>query len=71
MGKVKKGQKCNVEGCENNAVTSISVDDARILEEKGIKFSTVGRRIYLCETHYKMFKKVKKKIEKLERWRLH
>lgn len=71
MGKVRKGQKCSVEGCDKEAVASISLNDAKILEEQGVKFTSIGRRVYLCERHYKLFKKAKRKIEKLERWRFH
>lgn len=35
-----------------------------------MRFKEEGRRVYLCPTHYKMFKKSRRKLEKLEKWRL-
>lgn len=64
MGKIDKGQKCSVEGCRNNAVRSVNVDKAKAA---GLKFE--GRDCYVCEEHYKLFKKGAKKVEQIEKWR--
>jgi len=65
MGKVKKGVKCSVAGCEKPAIRSISKEK---LSEVNMSVSGSGRA-YLCEEHYKEFKKKFKKIKKLEKWR--
>ena len=70
MGKVKKGVECGVVGCSERAVHSVSFEDAKILLEEGVKLREEGRRVYLCESHYKLFKKMRRKIERLEKWRL-
>lgn len=69
MGKVKKGINCSIVNCEEKASHSISFEDAKPLLGEGLKFREEGRRVYLCSTHYKLLKKARKKIEKLERWR--
>jgi hypothetical protein len=66
MGKVAKGIKCSSESCESLAVRSVPIDQAR---EAGIKTSSTQRRVYLCEAHYKIVKKARRKEERLERWR--
>ncbi len=70
MGRVKKGQKCSVLGCENTSSFSVSYVEAKILEEKRLKLSPIRNRVYLCNVHYKLFKKLRKKIEKYEKWRI-
>jgi len=66
MGKVGKGVKCTARGCENMAMRSIPLDQAR---EANIEIASTQRRIYLCENHYKILKKARRKEERLERWR--
>jgi len=70
MGKVRKGQKCSVSGCENASSHSVSYVEAKVLEEKGLKLLPLRNRVYLCDEHYKLFKKLRKKIEKYEKWRI-
>ncbi len=70
MGKIAKGVKCSVEGCNQRAVRSVSYIEASVLGDEGLKLNSNGRRVYLCEQHYKLYKKLKKKKEKLERWRM-
>jgi len=70
MGKVRKGQKCSVNVCENISTHSVSYVEAKILEEKGLKLTPLRSRVYLCDEHYKLFKKIRKKIEKYEKWRI-
>lgn len=64
MGKINKGQKCSVEGCGKNAIRSVNVEKAKAA---GIKFTS--RDCYVCEEHYKLFKKGTKKISQIEKWR--
>lgn len=65
MGKVAKGVACSVNGCEEMAVKSISIEKVgAVLKIK------VGRgRAYLCEKHYKEYKKRTKEERRIERWR--
>ena len=65
MGKVEKGVKCSVSGCEKDAIRSIS---AGKVTAAGLKIDT-DRRAYLCKEHYKEFKKATKKDRTLEKWR--
>ena len=65
MGKVAKGIKCSVVGCEEQAVKSIAAQ--RI--PSSMKVEVSGRRAYLCEKHYKEFKKLTKQERMVERWR--
>ncbi len=70
MGRVDKGVLCSVEGCVEKAVHSVSYAEASILEkEKGYKLRVEHGRVYLCEKHYKEFKKLRRKRERFERWR--
>ncbi|MCS7115824.1 MAG: hypothetical protein RMJ15_04990 [Nitrososphaerota archaeon] len=65
MGRVSKGEKCSVVGCGNEAKRSLSADKVRLA---GLN---VGgeKRAYLCESHYKEFKRKTKKERKIEQWR--
>jgi len=65
LGRISKGEKCSVVGCSNPAVRSLSTEK---VGTSGLKIGEV-RRAYLCESHYKEFKKKVRKIETLERWR--
>ena len=65
MGKVNKGVSCIVKGCGEGAVRSISykkVVGSGLTVEK-------GTRGYLCNKHYKEYKKRTKKDRKIERLR--
>lgn len=65
MGKVSKGVKCNVTGCTQTAVRSVSPDTvAQAKMDIGS-----ARRAYLCRMHYKEMKKRSKKDRQIERWR--
>ncbi|MGQ9513624.1 MAG: hypothetical protein ACUVTL_00995 [Thermoproteota archaeon] len=66
MGKVAKGIRCGAEMCKNVAVRSVPIEQAK---EAGIKTSSAQRRVYLCDAHYKVLKKARRKEERLERWR--
>lgn len=65
MGKIEKGVKCSVEGCGQMAVRSLSAEK---VDSAGLKVKE-SRRAYLCEGHYKEFKKKTKKAKMLEKWR--
>ena len=68
MGKVKKGEACSVKGCKNTAIRSLSPSYVSTLKEIGLEV-TESSRLYLCEEHYKKFKKAHAGEEKLEKWR--
>jgi len=65
MGRVAKGVKCNVTGCGNDAVRSISAEKVMAA---GLKIGET-RRAYLCKEHYKEFKRQTKQERTLEKWR--
>ncbi len=65
MGRVAKGIKCSVKGCNNPAVRSIAAAKAT---SAGLNVGS-GRRAYLCKEHYREYKKKTKKEKKLEKWR--
>ena len=65
MGKIGKGVKCSVSGCEKDAVRSLA---ASKVTAAGLKIAT-ERRAYLCREHYKEYKKATKKERTLEKWR--
>ncbi len=65
MGKVSKGVECSVVGCGGKAVKSVS--SQRI--PSSMKLKEHGRRAYLCEVHWKQFKKLTKEERKVERMR--
>jgi hypothetical protein len=65
LGRVSKGVKCNVAGCAQTAVRSVSPDAVA-----QAKMDIGGaRRAYLCRMHYKEMKKRSKKDRQIERWR--
>jgi len=64
MGRVKRGVECSVKGCSKPAVRSISVERA-----KSAGLDVEGHRAYLCEEHYKEFKRRRRKERLVEKWR--
>lgn len=66
LGRVDKGVKCNVSSCGKEAVRSLSAAKVR---SAGLNVNSNERRAYLCEAHYKEFKKKTKKERKIEQWR--
>jgi hypothetical protein len=66
LGKVGKGVKCSVSGCGEEAVRSVSTEEAT---HAGLRVATGGRS-YLCKSHYKELKKKTKKDRQVERWRM-
>ena len=65
MGRIEKGVTCSVHGCGARAVRSVSAARA---ESASFEIGD-SRRVYLCETHYKEFKKRSRKDQRLERLR--
>jgi len=65
LGRVAKGVKCSVIGCNKEAVRSLSTEK---VSTAGLKVGE-ARRSYLCKDHYKEFKKETKKEKMLEKWR--
>lgn len=66
MGRVAKGVKCSVSGCSKEAKRSLSAEKVRLA---GLSVGSGERRAYLCENHYKEYKKRTKKERKIEQWR--
>jgi len=64
LGKIGKGVKCTVSGCKGNAVRSISTQNAK---SAGLKVD--GKKAYLCEEHYREYKKGIRKERKIEKLR--
>ncbi len=65
LGKISKGAKCNVVGCAQKAVRSVSPDSA-VQAKMDIRGA---RRAYLCRAHYREMKKRLRKDRQIERWR--
>lgn len=65
LGKVAKGQQCNVVGCSGAAIRSLSPD---LVAHAGINIGK-SRRAYLCKTHYREYKKLSKKDRQIDKWR--
>jgi hypothetical protein len=71
LGKVKTGTVCSVQGCDEKATRSVSAEKAREgLQAAGAGFEdNRARRLYLCQKHYKVYKKQTKKDKKVDKWR--
>jgi hypothetical protein len=65
MGRIDKGEKCNVSGCGKEAERSISADKVRAA---GMNIGS-EKRAYLCKEHYKEYKKKSKKDKQIDKWR--
>lgn len=65
VGKISRGVKCSVEGCDKEAVKSLSLERAKLY---GLKVGG-NRKVYLCKDHYKEYKRASKKDKIIERWR--
>ena len=65
MGRVSKGVKCSVAGCDKEAVRSLASEK---VSSAGLKVGET-RRTYLCRDHYKEYKRETRKERKLEKWR--
>ena len=71
MGKVKQGVECSVEGCSEKAVRSFSASKGReAMQAAGARLKDErARRVYLCQKHYKAYKKQTKQDKKVDKWR--
>ena len=65
MGKIEKGEKCNVVGCNETAIRSISAEK---VASAGLDVGKASRG-YLCRKHYKELKKKSKKDRMIDKWR--
>jgi hypothetical protein len=65
MGRISKGAKCSVEGCDREAVRSL---DFGKVYAAGLKVKS-GRRAFLCKEHYKEYKKATKRDKIVDKWR--
>jgi hypothetical protein len=65
LGRVAKGVKCSVIGCDHDALRSLARDK---VSAAGLKVEGT-RRSYLCRLHHKEYKKNTKKDKVLEKWR--
>jgi thymidine kinase len=66
LGRIDKGVKCSVSGCDREAARSISTEKVK---SAGLKVGSGEKRAYLCREHYKEFKKKTKKDKTLDKWR--
>lgn len=66
MGRIEKGEKCNVSGCSREAARSLSADKVKAA---GLSVGTSESRAFICKEHYKEFKKKTKKDKILDKWR--
>jgi hypothetical protein len=60
----KKVKICDVSGCSEEAVRTVSAEKAR---KAGLSISKSKGKVHLCKKHYKEFKKATKKDRELER----
>jgi hypothetical protein len=67
MGKISKGTKCNIDGCDKLAVRSLSTE--RVIKA-GFQVGET-RRTYLCKDHYREFKRkaIVKNQKRMDKWR--
>lgn len=68
MGKIGKGVKCSVVGCEKQAYKSVTVTSIR-KSNFNLSLDYSGPRVYLCKEHYREFKKHIKDLKKFDKWR--
>jgi hypothetical protein len=66
LGKVARGVGCSVSNCGGQAVRSIS---AQSMTGSSLKVSTEQRKAYLCDDHFKQWKKETKKAREVDRLR--
>jgi len=66
MGIVSKGAKCDVDGCDNDAVRSLNT---KKVMDAGLRVNSSGKKSAICKEHYKEWKKATKDDRSLERAR--
>ena len=64
MGIIAKGAKCNVSGCSNDGLRSLTTSK---VEGTGLSLSTSSKKTVLCKEHYKEWKKATKQDREVER----
>ena len=69
MGKIRKGELCSIEGCNEVAVRSVSLSLINSSKLKNMLKRGNYKRVYLCKKHYKMLKKESKKMREIEKLR--
>ncbi len=60
---MKENQKCDVQGCDNDAIKSVPGEKAKEI----FSLKVNSRRVHLCKDHYKEYKKKTKKERDIER----
>jgi hypothetical protein len=65
LGRISKGTKCSVKGCNEEAVRSLDIGKVK---QAGVD-AEGAKRAYLCKEHYKEYKKGNKKTAQIEKWR--
>ncbi|UCH36996.1 MAG: hypothetical protein JSV76_04720 [Candidatus Bathyarchaeota archaeon] len=67
MGKTEKGVKCSVFSCDKKSIRSIST---KKVEASGLSIErSKQKRAYLCDKHYKEFKKKSRNAKRVDQWR--
>ncbi len=66
MGRISKGEQCQVLKCTNQAIRSISIEKVK---SAGLPIDANEKRAYLCKEHYKQYKKKTKSEQRIEKWR--
>lgn len=70
MGKIGKGQTCSISGCGKQAERSLPLEEAgHVFKSSELQTNPGSRRVYLCDAHYKVYKKGTKKEKTFEKWR--
>ena len=67
MGRISKGINCSVQDCHQTAERSMSESKARMAADLAVDL--INKRVYLCRTHYKEWKKATKEDRENERAR--
>ena len=67
MGRIDKGVNCSIQGCDETAQRSMSGSKASMAVNMDL--DSTSKRIYLCKTHYREWKKVSKSERENERAR--
>ncbi|HEX2231647.1 MAG TPA: hypothetical protein VHG34_05590 [Nitrososphaeraceae archaeon] len=67
MGRVDKGVNCSIQGCDQTAQRSMSGSKASMA--LNLDLDSTSKRIYLCKTHYREWKKASKNERENERAR--
>ena len=67
MGRIDKGVNCSIQGCDETAQRSMSGSKASMA--LNMDLDSTSKRIYLCKTHYREWKKASKNERENERAR--